>query len=184
MRYFSPSGGSNTATATNSNTNSNSGRKMTAADFVVLNNFLSILSDLKNIDSTLRPSPDTYSNSNSDEESGAKPNWLRLFCFNREGEEGEEGEEENQKEESLENFCLFLSKIMSKLILGPDTSELNHSSWMTLSLSKLVKVRIARIVTLLVEVAAIVWKEATMKLRGIKEDDILSVSILNMKLSF
>ena len=182
MRYCPPSGGSNTATATNTNSNSNNGRKMTAAEFVVLNNFLRILSDLKITDSTLRSSPDPEKKWDSDEELGAMPNWLRLFCFNT-----EEEEEENQKEESLENFCLFLSKIMAKLMLGSDKSESNHQSWMTLSLSNLVKVRIAqmaRIVTLLVEVAAIVWKEAAVKLRGIKEDDIVSIAILNMEFSF
>ena len=79
---------------------------MQAADFVVLNNFLRILSDLKNTAPTLKPSPDTDSNWDSAEELGVLPNWLRLFCFNTEGEEGEEGEEKSQKEESLENFCI------------------------------------------------------------------------------
>ena len=160
---------------------------MTAAEFVLLNNFLRILSDLKYTNSTSRPSPDTDSNWDSDEEVQEMPNWMPLFCFDTEG--GDDEGDENEKEESLENFCLFLSKWMglAKLMLGPDKGESNHQSWMMSSRSNLVKVRIvqmAKLFTLLVEVAAIVWKEAIVKSMGIKEDDIVSISILNMEFSF
>ena len=90
-----------------------------------------------------------------------------------------------EKEESIENFCSFLSKIISK-VSGADKSESNHQSWLTLRRSNLVKVLmeiLGRIVNLVVEVAAIVWNEARVRLRGIKVEDLVSISILNMNMS-
>ena len=150
---------------------------MTAADIVVFKNPPSIFSNLKSTGS-VRPNPSQDSNRDSAQEFWETPNW-KHFCFNSEGEEVEE------KEESIENFCSFLSKIISK-VSGADKSESNHQSWLTLRRSNLVKVLmeiLGRIVNLVVEVADIIWNEARVKLRGIKVEDLVSISILNMNIS-
>ena len=154
---------------------------MAEADLDMLfNNFpQSIFSNLKNAGSS-ELSPGQDSTWDSDEELWEDlPNWKHLFCSDSEVEEGEG----NKKEE---NFCLFLSKIIAKLF-QPGKGE----SWLALSppSNSVEEVRIeelARMVNLLMEVASIVWKEAAVKLGGVKEDllDLVSISILNVKMSF
>ena len=105
-----------------------------------------------------------------------------MFCSDSEVEEGEEVEEVKEVEEGKEgeentkkkNFYLFLSKIIAKL--SPPSNSVEE-----VRIEELV-----RMVNLLMEVASIVWKEAAVKLGGVKEDllDLVSISILNVKMSF